>query len=164
MTAADLTARNLNMRERIGTASSTAEAAARDISAVAGSAQQVLELIDRSGSQLLAARIVAETTAKDLAHVDQTVRGLASAAERIGEVTRLIESIAAQTSLLALNATIESARAGEAGNSGSTAVWPSVAVNYVATLQCKGGTNFVLKGMQKPAESAYTSPTGARPN
>ncbi len=34
---------------------------------------------------------------------------------------------------------------GEAGNS-STAVWPSVAVNYVATLQCKGGTNFVLKG------------------
>jgi len=26
------------------------------------------------------------------------------------------------------------------------------------------GANFVLNGMQKPAESAYTSPTGARPN
>jgi hypothetical protein len=26
------------------------------------------------------------------------------------------------------------------------------------------GANFVLNGIQKPAESAYTSPTGARPN
>ena len=26
------------------------------------------------------------------------------------------------------------------------------------------GANFVLKGMEKPADSAYTSPTGARPN
>lgn len=26
------------------------------------------------------------------------------------------------------------------------------------------GANFVLKGIEKPAESAYTSPTGARPN
>jgi hypothetical protein len=26
------------------------------------------------------------------------------------------------------------------------------------------GANFVLNGFQKPAESAYTSPTGARPN
>lgn len=26
------------------------------------------------------------------------------------------------------------------------------------------GASFVLKGIQSPAESAYTSPTGARPN
>jgi hypothetical protein len=26
------------------------------------------------------------------------------------------------------------------------------------------GANFVLNGIQQPAESAYTSPTGARPN
>jgi methyl-accepting chemotaxis protein len=40
---------------------------------------------------------------------------LASAADRIGEVVGLIQSIANQTNLLALNATIEAARAGEAG-------------------------------------------------
>lgn len=34
---------------------------------------------------------------------------------------------------------------GEA-NDPKTAVWPSVAVNYVATLQCKSGTNFILQG------------------
>ncbi len=46
---------------------------------------------------------------------DQTVRGLAQAAERIGEVVQLISGIASQTNLLALNATIEAARAGDAG-------------------------------------------------
>jgi methyl-accepting chemotaxis protein len=46
---------------------------------------------------------------------DETVRGLAESASRIGEVIGLISNIAAQTNLLALNATIEAARAGEAG-------------------------------------------------
>jgi len=40
---------------------------------------------------------------------------LASEAERIGDIVRLISDIAAQTNLLALNATIEAARAGESG-------------------------------------------------
>ncbi|QCI67717.1 methyl-accepting chemotaxis protein [Phreatobacter stygius] len=43
------------------------------------------------------------------------VGGLASTAEKIGEVVQLIRAIAEQTNLLALNATIEAARAGEAG-------------------------------------------------
>ena len=41
--------------------------------------------------------------------------GLAQAAQKIGDVVRLIQQIAGQTNLLALNATIEAARAGEAG-------------------------------------------------
>lgn len=40
---------------------------------------------------------------------------LAKAADKIGDVIRLIQSISGQTNLLALNATIEAARAGEAG-------------------------------------------------
>ena len=43
------------------------------------------------------------------------VKGLAEAAQKIGEVVTLINEIASQTNLLALNATIEAARAGEAG-------------------------------------------------
>src|SRR3569623_1234125 len=43
------------------------------------------------------------------------VRDLAQAAQRMGEVVKLISEIAAQTNLLALNATIEAARAGDAG-------------------------------------------------
>ena len=44
-----------------------------------------------------------------------TIRGLADATSRIGDVVHLISDIAGQTNLLALNATIEAARAGEAG-------------------------------------------------
>jgi methyl-accepting chemotaxis protein len=43
------------------------------------------------------------------------VKALAEAAQKIGDVVKLINDIAGQTNLLALNATIEAARAGEAG-------------------------------------------------
>jgi len=43
------------------------------------------------------------------------VQGLSAAAQKIGDVVKLISDIASQTNLLALNATIEAARAGEAG-------------------------------------------------
>lgn len=44
-----------------------------------------------------------------------TMKGMAEAGQRIGQVVELITAIAGQTNLLALNATIEAARAGEAG-------------------------------------------------
>src|SRR6185312_13132205 len=43
------------------------------------------------------------------------IAGLATGAQKIGDVVKLIHNIAGQTNLLALNATIEAARAGEAG-------------------------------------------------
>jgi len=43
------------------------------------------------------------------------ITALAQAAQKIGDVIKLIRTIAGQTNLLALNATIEAARAGEAG-------------------------------------------------
>ena len=43
------------------------------------------------------------------------IGGLAMAAQKIGDVVKLINNIAGQTNLLALNATIEAARAGDAG-------------------------------------------------
>jgi len=58
----------------------------------------------------IAGKAVNETRSTDV-----TVKGLADAANRIGEVVQLINDIASQTNLLALNATIEAARAGDAG-------------------------------------------------
>ena len=46
---------------------------------------------------------------------DSQIAGLADGAQKIGDVIKLIRTIAGQTNLLALNATIEAARAGEAG-------------------------------------------------
>ena len=58
---------------------------------------------------------IAGKAAEDARRTDATVRALAEAAQRIGDVVGLISSIAGQTNLLALNATIEAARAGDAG-------------------------------------------------
>jgi methyl-accepting chemotaxis protein len=52
---------------------------------------------------------------KQAGATDQRMAELSAAGDRIGEVVKLITSIAGQTNLLALNATIEAARAGEAG-------------------------------------------------
>jgi methyl-accepting chemotaxis protein len=46
---------------------------------------------------------------------DVEIASLADAAQKIGDVVKLIQHIAGQTNLLALNATIEAARAGAAG-------------------------------------------------
>ena len=51
----------------------------------------------------------------DAERTNATVQVLSTGAEKIGEVVKLIHSIAAQTNLLALNATIEAARAGKSG-------------------------------------------------
>src|SRR6202000_674569 len=58
---------------------------------------------------------IAASAVREAEATDGTVRGLADAALKIGDVVRLINDIASQTNLLALNATIEAARAGEAG-------------------------------------------------
>lgn len=47
----------------------------------------------------------------DAGRTDAVVQSLASGAQKIGEVVKLIQDIAGQTNLLALNATIEAARA-----------------------------------------------------
>jgi methyl-accepting chemotaxis protein len=52
---------------------------------------------------------------QDSEHASGVVKGLVTAAAKVGDVTKLINEIASQTNLLALNATIEAARAGEAG-------------------------------------------------
>ena len=50
-----------------------------------------------------------------IAQVLETMKDIARSNERIAEMNRLIDSIAAQTNLLALNAAVEAARAGTAG-------------------------------------------------
>ena len=58
---------------------------------------------------------IASKAVGDAERTNATVQVLSTGAEKIGEVVKLIHSIAAQTNLLALNATIEAARAGESG-------------------------------------------------
>jgi urea transport system substrate-binding protein len=115
VTAKDLGERNKRMHDQIEEASIATTNAAKDVEGVAAAADEALGLIERSGALVKAANQASERTRANLDRTNNTVRGLATAAERIGDVIKLIESIASKTSLLALNANIEAARAGEAG-------------------------------------------------
>ena len=86
-------------------------AAARD----RGASEALLGSVARlSESASEAVRVAEEAVAQTSAMADE-VRTLEASSSAVGDVIRVISSIADQTNLLALNATIEAARAGQAG-------------------------------------------------
>ncbi len=109
----------LSLAERASTravaVASASEQAAASVETVAASTGQLSASVGDIGQRIGESSRIAEEAVKEAQNTDRTVSGLSDAAQRIGEVVELINSIASQTNLLALNATIEAARAGEAG-------------------------------------------------
>jgi methyl-accepting chemotaxis protein len=93
----------------------SAERASINVQTVASAAEELSLSTSEIGRQVAESARVAHDAVAEAQHTHDTVRGLAEAAHRIGEVVKLISHIANQTNLLALNATIEAARAGDAG-------------------------------------------------
>ncbi|MBF0248821.1 MAG: nitrate- and nitrite sensing domain-containing protein, partial [Alphaproteobacteria bacterium] len=92
-----------------------AEEASTNVQTVASAAEELSSSISEISRQVSQSTHIAGTAVAEVKNTNQQVRGLADAAQKIGEVVALITDIADQTNLLALNATIEAARAGEAG-------------------------------------------------
>ncbi|MGN6422124.1 MAG: methyl-accepting chemotaxis protein [Asticcacaulis sp.] len=95
--------------------SGAAEAAASNVQTVAAATEEMSVSVREINEQVSNAASTSYEAAEEAARSEHEIRELASAAEGINEIVKLISDIAAQTNLLALNATIESARAGEAG-------------------------------------------------
>jgi methyl-accepting chemotaxis protein len=89
--------------------------AATNVALVAGSAEELSGSIAEINLQLAQTTDLVSHAAAKAEASNGEYQGLAQAVEKIGDVVKLIRSIAGQTNLLALNATIEAARAGEAG-------------------------------------------------
>jgi methyl-accepting chemotaxis protein len=100
---------------RSGAVAAAAGQAASNVQSVAGATEQLTASVGEINRRVSEGAAIASAAAQDAERTDGMVRGLSDAAMRIGDVVRLISSIAGQTNLLALNATIEAARAGEAG-------------------------------------------------
>lgn len=97
------------------TSSQAAERVSENINTVATSAEEMAASIREIAQSATEAARVA-TSAVDLAaETNTSVQRLGESSVEIGNVIKVITSIAQQTNLLALNATIEAARAGEAG-------------------------------------------------
>ena len=99
----------------VSTVSTSSQQASSNVETVAAAAEELTASIGEISRHVGEATRVADRAVGEAQSTNATVQGLADAANRIGEVVELINSIAAQTNLLALNATIEAARAGEAG-------------------------------------------------
>ena len=125
----DVTSSAQQLQSTAQAMTATAEETSRQSTAVAAASEQTTQNVQTvaSATEELSASIseisgqVSESNrivAGAVRQADETnakVQGLAAAAQKIGDVVRLINDIAGQTNLLALNATIEAARAGEAG-------------------------------------------------
>ena len=99
---------------------STAVAAASEqvtanVQTVASATEELSASIREIAQQVAEASRMTNEAVGQARSSTQEVQGLTDAAQRIGDVVRIINDIAGQTNLLALNATIEAARAGEAG-------------------------------------------------
>jgi methyl-accepting chemotaxis protein len=84
-------------------------------SAVAGATEELSASVNEISRQIGESSRVISVVVKEAHNSERRVADLVVAAQKIGEVTKIISDIAGQTNLLALNATIEAARAGEAG-------------------------------------------------
>ncbi len=101
--------------QQSATVAVASEQASANVETVAAATEELAASIREIAQQVTESATISGRAADEAKHTDHTVQALAEAAQKIGEVVELINSIAAQTNLLALNATIESARAGEAG-------------------------------------------------
>ncbi|HML09534.1 MAG TPA: methyl-accepting chemotaxis protein, partial [Stellaceae bacterium] len=94
-------------------AENSVSAASVNITTVASSIEELAVSIGEIAARAIKSTDVARRAVAESRRTVNTMSELGSAANRIGEVIGLIQSIAGQTNLLALNATIEAARAGE---------------------------------------------------
>ncbi len=102
-------------KELTGATASASAQAAENVQTVAAATEELSGSITEISRQVGECTRIATQAVEQGGRSEVTVTALANAADRIGEVVGLINTIAAQTNLLALNATIEAARAGEAG-------------------------------------------------
>ena len=114
-TAQSMTSTASDASARAATVSAASKSASGNAGTVAAAAEELSSSVAEISRQVMRSSEVASQAVSDAERTNATVRILSAGAEKIGEVVKLIHSIAAQTNLLALNATIEAARAGESG-------------------------------------------------
>jgi methyl-accepting chemotaxis protein len=95
--------------------SAASEEASTNVQTVAAASEELSASIVEISRQVANSARISSKAVDEAGQTTSEVQGLAEAAQKIGDVVKLINDIAGQTNLLALNATIEAARAGEAG-------------------------------------------------
>ena len=95
--------------------SAASEQVSKNIQTVATATEEMSSSIKEIAKSATEAAKIATAAVRTAESTNATVGKLGESSAEIGQVIKVITSIAQQTNLLALNATIEAARAGEAG-------------------------------------------------
>jgi methyl-accepting chemotaxis protein len=114
-TATTLFAASHKTTERADGAVQSSNEACTNVEIAASAAEELTASIGEISRQLEQTNSLVGNAVSDAGTTNEEIGGLAKAAQKIGDVVKLIQDVAGQTNLLALNATIEAARAGEAG-------------------------------------------------
>tara|TARA_R100001132_G_scaffold27566_1_gene35635 strand:+ start:2668 stop:5202 length:2535 start_codon:yes stop_codon:yes gene_type:complete len=91
------------------------EEATRNVETVSSAAEELSASISEISRHVQEQSHMTSQAVGEADRTNHTIKQLGDASSEIGQVVKVITSIAQQTNLLALNATIEAARAGEAG-------------------------------------------------
>jgi methyl-accepting chemotaxis protein len=154
LTALEMSRMAADAIERSELIAEAIEQVAHGSTAAAAASDEFAMSIDNVSSQAATAAELARFTNETAMATDATMTHLTKRAESIGEVTQLIDTIAARTRLLAVNASIEAARGGEAGR-GFAVVASEVKELAIQTREATGSVSSNIEDMQsRSRESA----------
>jgi methyl-accepting chemotaxis protein len=114
-TASTLLTSSGKTSQRAESAVSVSNEASTNVETTAVAADELSSSIGEISCQRAKTTNIVRAAVSEAQGTNAEITTLAQAAQKIGDVVKLIRTIAGQTNLLALNATIEAARAGEAG-------------------------------------------------
>jgi methyl-accepting chemotaxis protein len=139
----------------------TAEETAVQAGVVSSGADQMRSSITEIASSASGAATVAAEAVQATDATSVVIGHLARSGDEIGEVLKLINSVAEQTKLLALNATIEAARAGDAGK-GFAVVADEVKQLATTTATSTEDIRIKIEAIQSGAAQAATAVDGIK--
>jgi methyl-accepting chemotaxis protein len=161
-TSQHITANSAETSAQADVVSNAAQAVGQNLQTVATGAEEMETSIKDIARNATEAARVATSAVKVAETTTATVSKLGESSTEIGQVVKVITSIAQQTNLLALNATIEAARAGEAGK-GFAVVANEVKELAKATAKATEDISHKIEAIQtdtKAAVSAIASISG----